>query len=313
MKKTCPICSQNKAKRLCWRQNREEICPLCCVGKRDAECGNCQHYKEAQRYDSVRISSGAPARKDDIIELTPEVEAAVNGAMELAERGDKRGAGDTLARLLREYPRNHLVYYGMGTLHAIKGETPEAIRWFDQAIAIFPYFVEAHFNKGVACQKQLNVAGAVRAFRKVVEVGDPNDTPVKRARSILGNIAAVIRETEGVDPEVYYASQEEFQRAFACMEQGDWLRATTGFRASIAKHDRNAPAHGNLGLCLAKLGRKAEALAKLDRALAINPGYEPAKLNRVAVEAMEEGRPIETAEFKSIDYSREKFLRDEGR
>lgn len=313
MTKTCPICSQNKVKRLCWRQNNEVICSLCCAGKRDAECGDCQHYREAQRYDSVRAPSATAARKHFTIELNPEVEEAVNGALERAERGDTRAAGDILARLLREYPRNHSVCYGMGTLHAIKGENLEAIRWFDQAIAIFPYFVEALFNKGVSCQKELNVAGTVRALRKVVEVGAPNDPTVKQARSILNNVAATIRRNEGVDPEVYYASQEEFERAFAFMEQGDWLRAMTGFRACVAKHDRSAPAHGNLGLCLAKFGRKAEALAELDRAMAIDSRYEPAKFNRVAVEQMEEGRPMETEKFKSIDYSRERFLRDKGR
>jgi tetratricopeptide (TPR) repeat protein len=291
----------------------EEICPLCCAGKRDAECGDCLHYVEAQRYDSARRPSAAVPDKDFIIELNSEVEEAVNAALELAQRGNVRGAGDTLARLLQEYPHNHMVCYGMGTLLAMKGEHREAIRWFDQAIAIYPYFAEAHFNKAVACQKHLDIAGAVRAYRKVVEVGEPNDPPARQARSFLSNIAAVIRRSDGVDLDAYLASQDAFDRAFALMEQGDWLRALTGFRASAAKNDHIAPTHGNLGLCLAKLGRKAEALAELDRAMEIDPGYEPAKFNRVAVERMEEGRPMDNAEFKSLNYSREKFLRDHGR
>ena len=206
-----------------------------------------------------------------------------------------------------------MVRYGMGTLHAIKGEHPEAIRYFDQAIAIYPYFVEAHFNKAVACEKQLDIAGAVRAFRKVVEVGDPNDSTVTQARSLIARLAAIIRQIDGVDLEAYLESQDAFDRAFALMEQGDWLRALTGFRASAAKNDRNAPTHGNLGLCLAKLGRKAEALAELDRAVKIDPRYEPAKFNRVAVDRMEEGRPMDFAEFKSIYYSRDQLLANQGR
>ncbi|MDO8543867.1 MAG: tetratricopeptide repeat protein [Opitutaceae bacterium] len=313
MKTTCPICNERNAKRRCWRKNMEEICPLCCAGMRGTECGNCPHYGEAQKYDSARRASAAPSGKDFIIELNPKAEEAVNAALELAERGDVRRAGDALARLLQEYPRDHMARYGMGTLHAIKGEHQEAIRYFDQAIAIFPYFTEAHYNRAAACQKQLDIAGAIRGFRKVVEIGDSNDTPAKQARSNLGKIAAIIRQTEGVDFEIYIESQEAFDRAFALMEQGDWWRALAGFRASAAKHDRNAPTHGNLGLCLAKLGRKAEALAELDRALEINPRYEPAVLNRVAVERMEEGQPLQTAEFMTINYSREKVLRERGR
>ncbi len=313
MKTICPICNQRKAKRRCWRQNMEEICPLCCAEKRDTACGDCPHYVEAQKYEDARRPSAATPEKHFMIELNPEAEAAVDAAMKLVERGDVRRAGDALARLLREYPRDHMVRYGMGTLHAFKGEHQEAIRYFDQAIAIYPYFVEAHFNRAVACQKQVDLSGAIRGFRRVVEVGDPNDPPVAQARSQLKNMAEIIRETEGVDMEIFLESQETFNRAFVLMEQGDWLRALTGFRASAAKHDRNAPTHGNLALCLAKLGRKAAALAELDRALEIDPSYEPAMSNRLAVEQMEEGRPLETAGFKSIYYSREKILRDQGR
>jgi tetratricopeptide (TPR) repeat protein len=205
------------------------------------------------------------------------------------------------------------VRYGMGTLHAIKGEHQEAIRYFDQAIAIFPHFIEAHFNRAVACQKQIDIAGAVRSFRKVIDVGEPNDPPVKQARSQLDRMAGLIRRTEGVDIDLYLESQEVFDRAFALMQQGDWVRAAAGFRAAAAKHDRNAPTHGNLGLCLAKLGRKAEALAELDRALEISPDYELAKNNRVAVLQMEEGRPLKVSEFRSVNYSRDKVLQDRGR
>ena len=313
MKKTCPICGQRKAKRRCLRQNMDEICSLCCAGKRDAHCGDCLHYVEAQRYDSARERSAVVPSKDFIIELNPEVEEAVNAAMDLAEGGNVKSAWDTLTRLLREYPQDHMVCYGMGTLLAMKGEHTEAVRYFDLAIAIYPYLAEAHFNKAVACQKILDIAGAVRAYRKVVEVCEPNDTLVRRAQSFLVDIAKVIRRSDGVDLDSYLVSQEVFDRAFVFMEQGDWLRALTGFRASAAKNDRNAPTHGNLGLCLAKLGRKAEALAELDRAVEIDSCYEPAKINRVAVEQMEEGRPMEVAELKTVHFNRDEFLRHQGR
>jgi tetratricopeptide (TPR) repeat protein len=291
----------------------EEICLLCCAGKRDAECGDCPHYVEARKYEDARRSPAPTADKHFTVLIDPKVEAAVNAALELAERGDVRRAEDTLTRLLREYPRDHQVRFGLGTLHAMKGEYREAIRYFDQTIEIFPYDVDAHYNRAAACQQVLDLTGAIRGFREVVAMGDPDDTTVKKAQSNLDYFAATIRKTEGVDLEIFLQAQEAFNRAFALLEQGDWLRALAGFRASAAKHDRNAPTHGNLALCLARLGRKREALAELDRALEINPDYEPAKLNRVAVEQMEEGRPMTNVAAKSIDYSREKVLRERGR
>lgn len=67
-----------------------------------------------------------------------------------------------------------------------------------------------------------------------------------------------------------------------------------------------------MGLCLAKLGEKAEALAELDRALKINPEYEPALSNRKVVEQMTEGQPLEGAKFESINYSMEDFMKERG-
>src|ERR1039457_1572543 len=92
------------------------------------------------------------------------------------------------------------------------------------------------------------------------------------------------------------------------MEKGDWSGALAGFRASAAKHDRNSPIHGNMGLCLAHLGHKAQALAEFDRALEIDPEYSPAAANRAAAEHMEEGAPLKSAGFKIVEFAREKIF-----
>jgi len=308
MKTVCPICGTRKAKRRCKRREMAEICPLCCAGARSAECGECVHYTTAQTYRAARSSPGALPDGHFIAEINPEVERAVNEAAELAQRGGTDQARATMERLLREHPRNHTVHFGMGVLHAIRGEHRESIKWFDKATAIFPYFIEAHFNKALAYQKELDIAGAVRAYRKVVEVGDPKELEVKRAKEFLADMAAAIRTSDGVDLDTYMESQDAFNHAFDLMEQGNWEEALAGFRAATAKNDRNAPTHGNIGLCLAKLGRKAEALKELDLAVEIDPRYEPAKFNRVAVERMEEGKPMDVAGFERIEFGKEQVL-----
>lgn len=247
-----------------------------------------------------------------IIKLDPEVEQAIDSAMDLCERGNTDAAWAQVTQLLREHPENHVVCYAMGVLHAVKGEHKEAIPWFDKAISIYPYFVEAHFNKALAYQKQFNIAQAVYAYRKVVELGDPNDVPARQARSFLDDVAVAIRRNEGVDLDSYIESQQMFDQAFTLMEQRDWSGALIGFRASAAKNDRNAPIHGNLGMCLAGLGYKAQSLAELDRALAIDPQYEPAMTNRVLVDDMEEGIPLNAAGFQRIEFGKSQFLDKTG-
>jgi tetratricopeptide (TPR) repeat protein len=244
--------------------------------------------------------------------VNPELEKAVNTALELAEHGRTRDARKALTRLFGEHPDNHLVCYGMGTLDAIAGDYKESIDWFDKAISKFPYFVEAHFNKAVSYQKLFDIGNAIRAYRKVLELGDPSDTPAKDARSFLDDMASSIHQSHGIDLDSYIEAQSEFDRAFKLLEQRDWSGALAGFRASAAWNDRSAPTHGNMGLCLAQLGHKARALAEFDLALQIDPGYRPAATNRAAAESMKEGIPLNVSRFKIVEFAKDRFLRASG-
>ncbi len=49
------------------------------------------------------------------------------------------------------------------------------------------------------------------------------------------------------------------------------------FDRAVKQNPEHVQSHGNLALCLAGLGRKAAALASLDRGLEIDPTYEPAR------------------------------------
>lgn len=308
MKNPCPLCESRKAQRRCKRQNNAEICSLCCAEVRNETCVGCSHYAAAQQYHASRSPSARQSDGHFILEINPRVKAAVDSAMGLAERGKTNEAWTALTRLLGEHPDDNNVCYGIGTLHAISGEFKESIKWFDKAIATSPYFVEAYYNKAASHQKLLDLGNAIRAFRKVVELGDPGDMPAKQAKSFLDDMDAFIQQSDGVDLDCYLDSLSEFDRAFKLMERKDWTGALAGFRASAAKIDRNAPVHGNMGLCLAHLGHKAQALAEFDRALEIDPEYSPAVTNRAVAENMEEGAPLKSAEIKIVEFAREKIF-----
>ncbi len=303
MNKKCPVCQTGKARRDCRLKAGELICSRCCAEIRGPECGECPHYEEAMLHAMRRESE--PPEGDYIIEVNPEVQEEVDGALELAQQGDITDAFLKMTRLADENPRNHDVCYGMGCLYGLSGENAKAIPWFEKALSIFPYMAEAHYNLGIAHQKTYNLGRMIKSLSKAVKYGDPQEEYYTAAKQQLENVKQIIGQNEGVDLDNYVASSEKFEAAFERMEAGQWDAAAKGFKAATGHHEKNAPTHGNMGICLAQLGRKAEALAALDRALEIDPEYEPALGNRMLVERMEEGEPLAGAGYQSINYAAE--------
>ena len=127
-----------------------EICSECCASIRDEECGDCVYYAPARNYEKSRVISSGLPDGHFLIEINPELEKSVNKALDQAQRGNIQKAMTALTGLLHDHPRSHLVAFGIGCVHAIQGKHEESIKWFDKAIAIYPYLVEAHYNKAAA-------------------------------------------------------------------------------------------------------------------------------------------------------------------
>lgn len=312
MKKICPVCEERRGKRICLLREEEAICPQCCVAIRSADtCTACEHWSNAQRSARARAASSHRENRDFIIAMDPEIERAVDDALVWLERGDDADAMARLTRLRRQHPQNHLVCYAIGTVHAMRKEGDLAIEWFDRAIAIFPYFAEAIYNRAVAFYQRYDVAGAIRGFRDTLELTDHSDICHQEARSQLSQMAKVLKKEEGLSLDDYLRSHDEFVRAFDFLERGAYREALKSFEKVLAlrrasnPRATHVPTLGNMGICLACLGRKAEAIAALNEALEVDPTYEPAQQNLALVREMEEGSPL-NAKFTSTHYGIEK-------
>lgn len=302
-KNKCSLCNTDKGRRKCEKHGDVLICPKCCAEARDTECKGCSHYENAVQYESSKISK--PKKRDFIIEINEKVEKEVDDALALAERGDISNAERRLESLLKDYPSNYMVIYGVGVVHALKGDINQAIDFFERATGIFPYFIEAHFNKAMAYYENSDLRNAVKSFNEVIELGDPQDDAVRQARKFIKEVEASIKKSFHISVKHYFEGQDEFEEGFSLMEDGKWEKAIVRFNRAVKMNPEHPQSYGNIGLCLAQLGRKKDALNAFDRALIIDPEYEPAILNRAFTEQLDEGEPLSHEKFKTIDYYRD--------
>jgi len=64
---------------------------------------------------------------------------------------------------------------------------------------------------------------------------------------------------------------------------------------------KHVQSYGNLGICYSSLGRQEEALKAFDQAVALDPHYEPALINREIAASLKEGECL-GAKVKTVEY-----------
>ncbi|MFQ5864988.1 MAG: tetratricopeptide repeat protein [bacterium] len=302
----CIVCLNAKGARVCIINDNSLICSICCAKTRNCNCEGCIYYAQAEKYAKEKALK--QKSKKFIMAIDPEVNEKVDQALAMAEKGKKQSGEKILTELLNEHPHIDMVQYGMGVICLMQGYYDRALSYFDKAIEINPYFVEAWFNKGAAHQKRLELREIIKAYQKVVELGDPSEDFVGHAKSFVIDFEKQIRETCGLSLDGYFEAMDIFNDAYAAMEKMEWRKAVAGFRKVLALDPQHTQSYGNLGICYAHLGCKQEALNALDKALELDPKYEPAIVNRKVITSLEEGEELSIEKFVSVDYYKDYSL-----
>lgn len=233
----------------------------------------------------------------------PDIEDLVDYALGFVEKGDFEEGKRLLDKLKEEYRFHAPVYYGFGVLAAFNENYEEAIQSFNKAIEIKPDFVEAQYNLGVTYQKQFKMPEMITAYRQVVKIGEPGSYTVHHAQDMLNSIEQQMRDSNGVSLDEYLRGYQFFEQGVKYMESENWEAAITEFNSSInITHSYSQP-YGNLGICYANIGKKQDALDAFDKAIELDPHYEPALLNRKIVESLAEGECL-GRKVKTVDYYR---------
>lgn len=301
-KERCQLCGQGKAKRTCKIKDQMRICPVCCSTIRSEECAECSYYEATIQYQSQKLEKPRSERPF-VTRIDPEIEEECDRILSMVESGDLSRGENLMRELYRKYPNYHTVLYGMGVCHALQERFEEALRFFKRAVTIFPYFTEAHFNMATACMGSGDIAGAVGAWREVIRVGS-DEKLVSEARKRLQDLEKMTMELSGVSLDTYVNNSVIYGKAFSALENREFASAVSLFRRVLATDSKHVQSWGNLGLAYAGLGQKGKALECLDKALELDPDYEIAAVNRIAIEQLREGERLE-GRIESVNYYRD--------
>jgi tetratricopeptide (TPR) repeat protein len=296
------------------KPGRNDPCP-CGSGKKYKKC--CLPRDEAARRQEeaarprVKTEDG---EKPYIAELRPDLDEEVDRLMQRLESGEGRAVEPEIKALLEEHPGYHMTQYAMGVYIATVVKDPlGAMRYFERAVQILPPFAHAHFNLGAAAMKFGDATKAVTAYRAAARYSQDGDGIAEMARSQLRLLEKILlKNSTFATLDAYVANAKLFDEAFECLTRQDFEQAVQLFNRVLSENPTHVQSFGNLALAYAGLGKRAEALECFDRALALDPRYEPAIVNRRMIARMREGEPFIPGGIKEIYYYAEK-LKEEKR
>ncbi len=279
---------------------RNDVC-TCGSGKKYKKCCLRQHQKEDAEKKTVE-------KPHFILKWEPEVQKACDNALILLERGDYAGGKKLAAPLIRDYPENHDVCFLQASFFINEENYEEAIVYLEKATKIFPYFSDAYFNLGMLYYKLARLPKSIKAFREVINLEEEKSSTCRKAREMIEEMEVLIRKYRNMSLDEYILSDEVYNRAYSCLMEKKYEEAILLFQKSISICPEHVQSYGNIALAYSGLGQNKKAVECLDKALSLDPDYEPALINRRNLIQMEEGEEL-TGEINSVNYYREKAER----
>ncbi len=306
----CIVCSKAKGKRGCLIKDKALVCSRCCAEIRYSECEGCSYYKDSKNY-AVEKAKKSPG--SFVARIDPAVDERIDQALMMVESGNMMGES-IIRQLWNDNMDLHTVHYAMGTVYAMKDQFDEAMDCFDKALEIYPYFAECWFNRALAAQNKLDVFEMITSFQKALEMGGDNSEIVHQAGQALSDFERGVIEETGLGMEDYLLSLSKFDSAFELMENQQWDKACSGFQQVVAINRNSPQSFGNMALCFAHLAENEQALEAFDKAIELDPHYEPAIINKIIFQnTIEKGGAFSENfnKFKAIEYSKDYSVKDD--
>jgi Tfp pilus assembly protein PilF len=196
---------------------------------------------------------------------------------------------------LEKYPADFSANFNLGDLLLGQGNIAGAITHFEAASKAAPGNVVAATQLGVALVAASRLAEAREQFQRALQL-DPKFTD---ARYDLASVEAASRQWATAASEFKRVLSERPDDVKSRQHLGEVLYlwgdelvnskrydlAALRYREALVYRAGDAELHTSLGMVLAQLGRLQEARSELEKAIRINPNFEPARKALAAIPA----------------------------
>lgn len=177
----------------------------------------------------------------------------------------------------------HSANAGMGRVRAAQGRAGEAIRFYKlaQASVPLPDYAAALYNLYTLAGKSKEAAGQLELIDVIDQLARANGEKTNRNLAIiycdenrrLDRALELAREELNVRRDVY--SYDAL--AWALYKNGQFADAQGAMERATGLSTPEPAFYYHAGMIAAALGRRAEAIRLLERALALNPAFDPAQ------------------------------------
>jgi protein O-GlcNAc transferase len=188
-------------------------------------------------------------------------------------------AAVTAQRMTEQYPQHEFGWKALGAAYKQLGRTEDALAAMQQAAALSPGDVEAHYNLGVTQQALDRLDEAENSYREAIRLSPDyadahsNLGVVLQTLGRLDEAAVSYRQALQIWPDYVEALGNLGKLLHALGQLED---AIVCFRALLKIRPADQEAHYNLGVLLGESGQAEAAVSCFRRALHIAPDYADA-------------------------------------
>jgi tetratricopeptide (TPR) repeat protein len=224
---------------------------------------------------------------------------------DLMERKNFKVAKLEANQLIRDFPERSESLFLLGTCHAMEGNMKEAVPILEKSLEMNPT-APAYYNLAGVYRPMMKLREAIECLKNVIKIDGKRGEYGKRAKTELDELITSIETTSGLSVDTYLANKEQFEIAFKNLTAGNYLEAIEGFNKVLEIEPKHVQSFGNQGLAFAHIGDRENAIRNFDKAIALDPSYQPAIDNRRLVLNLQPGETIRSHKMKEIEFYADK-------